>query len=152
MWGKILIPMYRLWLNSLYGLYGPRCPLSSKRPINLISLSLSLAWSKSCLPIFLVKQGARASAAIVLTSFSQNIRFPRIFWFQHQKGWLKKTLTLNMRGRSYLGLTRSISWLLMPWLLTSPGHQQSWYWLCRICKSWSYLRKDFKYLCHINVE
>ena len=61
-------------------------------------------------------------------------------------------LTLNMWGPSYLGLTRSISWLLMPWLLTSPGHQQPWYWLCRICKSWSYLRKDFKYMCHINVE
>ena len=29
--------------------------------------------------------------------------------------------------------TRSISWLLMPWLLTSPGHQQPWYWLCRVC-------------------
>ena len=29
--------MYRLWLH---GLYGPRCPLSPKRPINLISLSL----------------------------------------------------------------------------------------------------------------
>ena len=44
MWGKITIPMYRLWLHDLYGLYGPRprCPLSSKRPINLISLSLSL--------------------------------------------------------------------------------------------------------------
>ena len=41
MWGKIIIPMYRLWLNGLYGLYGPRCPPSSKRPINLISLSLS---------------------------------------------------------------------------------------------------------------
>ena len=39
MWGKIIIPMYRLWLNSLYGLYGPWCPLSSKRLINLISLS-----------------------------------------------------------------------------------------------------------------
>ena len=40
----------------------------------------------------------------------------------------------------------------MPWLLSSPGHQQPWYWPCRICRSWSYLRKDFKYLCHINVE
>ena len=29
----------------------------------------------------------------------------------------------------------------MPWLLTSPGNQQQWYWLCRICKSWSYLRR-----------
>ena len=37
MWGKIIIPMYMLWLHSLYG---PRCPLSPKRPINLISLSL----------------------------------------------------------------------------------------------------------------
>ena len=42
MWGKIIIPMCRFWLNGWYGLYGPRCPLSSKRPINLISLSLSL--------------------------------------------------------------------------------------------------------------
>ena len=42
MWGKIIIPMYRLWLHSLYGLYGPRCPLSPKREINLISLSLLL--------------------------------------------------------------------------------------------------------------
>ena len=61
-------------------------------------------------------------------------------------------LTLYVRGPSYLGLTRSISWLLMPRLLTSPGHQQPWYWICRIRRSWSYLRKDFKYLCHINVE
>ena len=61
-------------------------------------------------------------------------------------------LTLNVRGRSYLGLTRSISWLLMPWLLTSPGHQQPWYWLYRICRSFSYLRKCFEYLCQINVE
>ena len=48
----------------------------------------------------------------------------------------------------YLGLTRSISWLLMPWLLTSPRHQQPWYWIYRICRSFSYLRKDSKYLCH----
>ena len=61
-------------------------------------------------------------------------------------------LTLNVRGPSYLGLTRSISWLLMPWLLTSPGHQQPWYWLYRICRSFPYLRKCFKYLCQINVE
>ena len=61
-------------------------------------------------------------------------------------------LTLNVRGPSYLGLPRSISWLLMPWLLTSPGHQQPWYWLCRIGRFLSYLRKDFKYLCCINVE
>ena len=31
----------------------------------------------------------------------------------------------------------------MPWLLVSPGHQHPWYWLCRIGKFLSYLRKDF---------
>ena len=61
-------------------------------------------------------------------------------------------LTLHVRGPSPLGLTRSISWLLMPWLLTSPGYQQPWYWLYRRCRSLSHLRKYFKYLCHINVE
>ena len=45
MWGKIIIPMYRLWLHGLYGLYGPRCPLSPKRLINLIiSLSYKEVW------------------------------------------------------------------------------------------------------------
>ena len=63
-----------------------------------------------------------------------------------------RDLTLNVQGPSYLGLTRSISWLLMPWLLTSPGHQQPWYWLCKIGRFLSYLRKDFNYLRLINVE
>ena len=31
---------------------------------------------------------------------------------------------------AYYRKTRSISILLMPWLLASPGHQQPWYWLC----------------------
>ena len=61
-------------------------------------------------------------------------------------------LTLNVRGSSYLGLTMSISWLLMPWFLTSPGHHQPWYWLCKIGRFLSYLRKDFNYLRRINVE
>ena len=27
---------------------------------------------------------------------------------------------------------RSMHWLLMPWLLVSPGHQHPWHWTCRI--------------------
>ena len=34
------ISMYRLWLHGLYELYGPRCPLSPRRPLNLITHSL----------------------------------------------------------------------------------------------------------------
>ena len=64
----------------------------------------------------------------------------------------RDALTLNVRWPSYLGLTRSISWLLMSWLLVSPGHQQPWYWLCRMGRSLSFLMKDFNHLCHINME
>ena len=83
----------------------------------------------------------------------------------HQRKWTSKchlqnysnlsrlnVLTLNVWGPSYLSLTRSISWLLMPWLHSSPWHQQPWYWLSRIGRSLSYLKKDFNYLCHVNVE
>ena len=70
---------------------------------------------------------------------------------QHCGYWWHGALA-SMQFIGLIGLTRSISWLLMPWLLASPGHQQPWYWLCRIHRSWSYLRKNFKYLCQINVE
>ena len=61
-------------------------------------------------------------------------------------------LTLNMQGPSYLGLTVPLSWLLMTWLLASPGHQQPWYWLPKLGSSLSSMRKVFNYLCHVNVE
>ena len=76
-------------------------------------------------------------------------------WFRKWLGVERQEaiiLTLNVQGASYLGLTRSISWLLMPWLLASPGHQHPWYWLCKISKYWSYTWQDFNYLWHVSVE
>ena len=35
-------------------------------------------------------------------------------------------------GGDYSWQTGSVSWLLMPWLLPSPGHQQPWYWQCEM--------------------
>ena len=49
-------------------------------------------------------------------------------------------------------LPESISWLLIPWFLASPGHQHPWYWLCRIGKFVSYMRKDSKCLYLLTVE
>ena len=52
-----------------------------------------------------------------------------VFWIASLDKWYMTliskgvVLTLDVRGPSSLGLTRSISWLLMPWLLASPGHQ-----------------------------
>ena len=42
---------------------------------------------------------------------------------------LTTALTLLMLRTEYFAGNRSISWLLMPWLLSSPGHHQPWYWL-----------------------
>ena len=58
-------------------------------------------------------------------------------------------LFLDMRELSYLDLNSSVSWLLMPWLLASPGHRHPWYWLCGIGEFLSYKRKDFHYLYHV---
>ena len=55
-------------------------------------------------------------------------------WYQGLEDIGTELLTLNVRGPGFIGLTRSISWLLMPWLLTSPGRQQPWYWQCRISR------------------
>ena len=59
---------------------------------------------------------------------------------------------INVQGPRYLGLTRSVSRLLMPWLLESPKHQHPWYWPCRIGKFLSYMKKDFNCRCPLTVE
>ena len=53
--GKIVIPMCRLWLHGLHGPHGIRCPLSPKRPLNLITHSLSLYASYISYKALLIK-------------------------------------------------------------------------------------------------
>ena len=105
--------------------------------------------------IFWSPMGTRAICCISFVLTDGKIRnktclYLLLTWYSPEFDF--SALTLNVRGPSYLGLTRSISWLLMSWLLTSPGHQKPWYWLCRIGRFLSYLRKDFNYLRRINVE
>ena len=76
MWGKILIPMYRLWLHGLYGLYRPRCPLSPKRPINLISLFLLLIASVADLT-----QSSKPILIATVEKYSLNTSTTRIWSF-----------------------------------------------------------------------
>ena len=60
-------------------------------------------------------------------------------------------LTYLVLKPKYFMQSRSILWLLIPWLFVLPGHQQPWYWICRINGSLSSTRKDFNYLCHIRI-
>ena len=66
-----------------------------------------------------------------------------------------KNLTLLVLRLEYSSRTRSISWLPMPWLLVSPGHQQPWYWECEIHeigRPFGSMRVDFNLLRHLRVE
>ena len=85
MWGKIIIPMYRLWLHGLYGLYGPWCLLSSKRLINLISLSPFI--QKGCTSCWIIED--RAYAWIFEW-------YLKIFWYdcQHVKYCVNSSLII----------------------------------------------------------
>ena len=57
---------------------------------------------------------------------------------------------------SYFGaearIFRSIPWLLMSWLLASPGHHRPWYWLCWANGPLYFMKKGFSPLRHVSVE
>ena len=68
-----------------------------------------------------------------------DIKWGLWFWYLrftiiciHTSKYSPSWLCLVMLKLEYCGQTWSISWLLMPWLPVSPGHQQQWYWLCKI--------------------
>ena len=49
-------------------------------------------------------------------------------------------------GDGIFRLWESIPCLLMPWLLTSPEHQQAWHWLCRTNDTYCRSRVNLIYL------
>ena len=57
------------------------------------------------------------------------------YYCRYNTLYMMKQLILSLQGASYHVLIRSVLWLLMPWLLVSPGHHQPKYWLCEIVKS-----------------
>ena len=61
-------------------------------------------------------------------------------------------LILNMRGVSFFRFNLVNIMVADALPLVSPGHQQTWYWLCRIGRYLSYLRKDFNFLSHVYVD
>ena len=66
--------------------------------------------------------------------------------------WVKG-LTCWVLKPEYSARTSSIQWLLMPWLLVVPGHQQKWHWLSRINGGpLSSMRSDFNNLCLLSIE
>ena len=61
---------------------------------------------------------------------------------------------INTSGaqEEYSEITRSTLWLLMPWLLALPGHQQSQYCLCRMHRFLASMREVLNNPYHFNVD
>ena len=82
-------------------------------------------------------------------------------WSVSYFDWQLSILAFLMVKPEYLVRTRSIPWLLISCrcitmsvdtlATASPGHQQPWYWLCRINVSLSLESKNFSYLYAISV-
>ena len=89
-WGKIMMPMYKLWL---YGVYGPCCLLSSEKPLNLITHSLHNK-VRTTHPIT-TKCGNVIALVIVITwlNFGEVLNF-LMFW---------RILYVFFQGRTYFG-------------------------------------------------
>ena len=49
------------------------------------------------------------------------------------------------QDRIWADRERSVSGI-GPWFPALPGHQQPWYWLCKLGRSLSYMRKHFNFL------
>ena len=127
MWGKIIIPMYRLWLSGLYGLYGPRCPLSPKRLINLISPSLSLSlwrhfknrmetrkhaqWTHDVVMSRLRQTMLRRSFAVIMTSLLRPVfaawlhLYPQVMLFAVRLIAIKRNIFAHLHAKyQHIGL------------------------------------------------
>ena len=62
------------------------------------------------------------------------------------------TFNPSHTGNGYFIQTGSIPCLLMTWLMMSPGHQQTWYWLHNISSILSYTRVNFTNIDYFNDE
>ena len=64
---------------------------------------------------------------------------------------LEQFTLLIMRPKSS-EITYSIPWLLIPWLLEAPGHQQPQHWQHIMSESWLFMRNGFYNLCHFQSQ
>ena len=109
--------------------------------ITVSTTSLSKIYQTTLIMGYLMKwwncwhHGGDYMVDILQPAFSNTV--PKYYVFGFGCRWIT-LLTLNERGPSYFSLTSSISWLLMSWLLSSPGHHQPWWWLYRIGMSLAY--------------
>ena len=77
-----------------------------------------------------------------------------LYWIRAQMtsiiiGVMLTPLVLTLK---YCGIYKSLPWLVMPWLLSLPGHQQLWCLLWRINGSSVFQGRDFNFLGEMQIK
>ena len=122
MWGKIMIPMYRLWLHGLYGLYGPCCPMSAERLLNLITHSLTWQGARVWKDLFFLGWGSKVNpchAEFILGNTKIYLNF--LLFRNTEMAQVVEILPHEKQGP--VNSVYSIPSLLMAWRLEGPKHQ-----------------------------
>ena len=84
---------------------------------------------------------------------NNNVYFPKNYRLVHMLHARKSYVNIVYKCKRKSECSeraRTIPWLLMTWLLTSPGHHQQWFWLCRI--NMSSARKVFYTWYPVNIK
>ena len=66
--------------------------------------------------------------------------------------WMWSLTLVVLRLEYYSKRTKSIPWLLMPWLLALPGHEQPWLWNCKINRSLLTMSKYWNHLHRLTIQ
>ena len=117
MWGKIMIPMYRLWLHGLYGLHGLRCPLSPKRLLNLITHSFPHSTAVLIHYLNFVIWLNRTWEFLLITLYLNEYECNYLYSI-HVPGWLQKWLNSITAPGSVSNEPGSVTWLATKYLKT----------------------------------
>ena len=134
--------------------------LANKRgvgPVKLLCITMfdmskirAKSWSSKSPKVFMVSVTILGNFYCISWEYSQNKKeISRIHSYSIVVSWVEILLDLKL---DYSMQTTPIPWQLMHWLLVSPGHQLSWYWLCKIGQTFSQLpRIRIWTICVISV-
>ena len=121
--------------------------LADKRgvgPVKLLCITMfdmskirAKSWSSKSPKVFMVSVTIIGNFYCISWEYSQNKKeISRIHSYSIVVSWVEIVLDLKL---DHSMQTTPIPWQLMHWLLVLPGHQLSWYWLCKIGQTFSQL-------------
>ena len=130
MWGKIMIPMYRLWLPGLHGLYEPRYLLSPQKAVKLNhSLTLALSTILKHLYWFYKPKQTISNSFVGLCIMTINYVNNEMLLLQCPSRTIVTMMTVEDGVKSQITISTDHCFRL--WLVAclAPSHYLNWCWM-----------------------